>query len=414
MKLRCLIFILLVSGCLFGKTTYISTDKLPVSKENDMHLQFIRSNEKYVVQGAPQGEIGIGKVALVEGLKSALHFYSIQDATNLEINLLLGDVSAYLSYLDEPTYFDVAINYYKKAIRLAPIDYRAFWFLGMLYHSSNDLVKAVDYFKLAQSRLPKVEPVEFWEQSARLANQANMPSTCIYAMDKAKSLLNRPCDFDRSYGASVRNKIVEMNNSRTYANKELWSYTEDSKINFTSRALGIQVNIDPEWALDISGFEQKKATFTIIPPAVTCANGQEHTFSISIVSKVVSEEDDLKTYMNSLIIGKLEKNEIEFSDKYPGILSYELKDSVLHKDQGGSHQYLIGIKRKKPLYPGLAFEQPFTHSNIGELENGWPVNYKNRFQGSIFYVVKLDASEDVFQSAKHTFWDVFNNHIFLE
>lgn len=414
MRLRLFILTLLTSCFVFGKTTYISADKLPVSKENDLHIQFVRNNEKYFTKGAPQVEIGIGKVGLVEGLKSALSFYTVQDAANLEVNLLLGDISAYLSYMKEPTFFDAAVSYYKKAIQLEPMDYRAFWFLGTLYYHASDWARAVDYLKMAQTRLPKEEPVEFWEKCAQGAYQASMPTTCLFAMDRARALLNRPSDFEREFGASVRSKITGVSSAYSYTNKELWSYTEDSRITFTSRALGASVNIEPEWELNISGFEQKKATFTIFPPAEAGPKGQALTYSISIQAKVASEDEDLKTFMDGLVTGNPEKSEVEYSDKYPGIIAYELKDAELYKEHGGSHQYLIGIKRKEPPYPGLSFEQPLGSSTIGELENAWPVNFKNRFSGNIFYILKLDTPEDIFIAARRTFWDIFNNHLHLE
>lgn len=414
MRVIFLLLFLLVSCSTFGKTTYISAEKLPVSKESDTHLQFIRENEKYFEHGVSQGAIGGGKAPLVEGLKSALGFYSSQDLSNLEVNLLLGDVSTYLFFLNEPSSFDSAVRYYKKAIQLAPLDYRAFWFMGNLYAGANDLLRTAEYFKMAQSRLPKGEPVEYWEQTAKLANMANMPSTCIYAMDRSKALLNRPSDFERSYGQSVRSKLTEVSSGRNYTNKELWSYTEVDRILFTSRPLGLNIAIEPEWELDISDFVNKQASFTITQPAEDAAENQDTTFSISVICKVASEGDDLKGFLNSLIVGNPEKKEIEFSDKYQGIVSYELLDMESNKEHGGSHQYLIGVRRKQPLYPGLSLEQPIVPSQNGDSQNAAPLHLKNRFAGTIFYAVKLEATEDVFYSAKRAFWNFFANYLFLE
>lgn len=407
-----LCFLLLISGHTFGKTTYIEADKLPANQQNNTHFQFIREQEKYVDHVSPKWEYSVSKATLAEGLRKALDYYAAQDASNLEVNLLLGDISTYLHNLSEPGYFESAEKYYKKAAQLAPLDFRAFWFLAELYASANDAVRSVEHYRMAQSRLPKAEPAGFWEAFAREAYEANMPTTSLYAMDRAKALLNRPSDFERINGSSVRARLTDMSSLRTYTNKELWTYTEGDKVTFSSRPLGLKVNIEPDWELNITGFNQKKTTFTMVPPAVTGSDGQEATFSMSIVTKVASEDEDLRAFLNSLITGKPEKKEIDFSDKYPYTVSYELKDPEQNKTKGGSHMYLIGIKRKQPLYPGLSMEQPEAVGIEGETPR--QENAKNRFGGTIFYAVLLDAPEDVFPTAKRTFWDVFVNQLFIE
>ncbi len=416
MRVRFLILILLVTGSIFGKATYITAEKLPVSKENEAHLQFLKENERYFNHGSPKWEYSVSKAALVNGLKEVFGFYVGQDAANLEVNLVLGDVSSYLYYLNETDYFDSAVKYYKKAIQLASLDYRPFWFLGDFYFAAKDSILAIDYFKMAQLRLPKPEPAEFWEEIARAANQANMPTTCIYAMDKAKEVLGRPSEFERSFGSSVRYKISDVSSLRSYSNRELWSYTEGNVVTFSSRPLGMSVNIEPEWELDISDFNNKRASFTMVPPAVTGTSGQESTFSMSIICKVAADEEDLRAFMNTLITGNQVKNEIEFSNKYPNTISYELVDGTTNKEKGGNHGYFIGVRRKQPLYPGLNLEHTGVPLDIksGEKESGSSATVKNRFAGTIFYVVKLDACEDIFQAAKAAFWDVFVNQLYLE
>jgi hypothetical protein len=415
MKGFLLVLSLLFSCSIFGETTYISVDKLPVNKDNDMHFKFISDNEKYFNHESTQWNYSVSKAALVDGLKQAFDYFAKQDAGNLEINLLLGDVSSYLYNLHETAYGISAEKYYKKAMQLAPLDFRPYWFMGKYDALANDLIHSIEYFRMAQIRLPKSEPAAFWDQFASAASQAGMPSTSIYAMDKAKAILSRPCDFERTNGQLVRNRILEVNSSRTYANTELWSYTQGENVTFSSRPLGIKLNIEPDWELEISSFEKKKATFTMILPALTNDNGQEGKCTISILTKVAADEDDLRTFLNSMVNTTSEKMEIAYSDKYPNMISYELVDPTTNMEHGGNHQYLIGIRRKQPLYPGLNLEQPLpTSGEKGEAENAVPEIPKGRFAGTIFYAVMLDTTDDIFLTAKRTFWDVFVNQLFIE
>jgi len=407
MKVLFLVFFLFFSWSIFGNTSYILFEKLPVNKENDTHIRFIKENSTYFGPKSSPWVFSVNKTSLISGLKEAFAFFSVQDGTNLENTLLLGDVSSFLYNLNELTFLETAEKYYKKAIQLAPLDFRPYWFLGAFYAAANDPIHSIEFFRMAKIRLPKTEPVLFWEEFAAAANQAGMPTTCLYAMDKARSILGRPSEYEKTFGQSVRNTIYEVNSNRSYANKDLWSYTEQDVITFISRPLGVKINIDPEWELNISDFDKKTLLFSIAPPPVSNEDGQDRTYTMSITCKVTTEDDDLKAFVNSLVASNAEKTEIEFSAKYPNMVSYELIDPETNTDKGGSHKLLLGIKRKQPLYPGLELEQPQSDPSNKS-------NAKGRFAGTIYYGIMLETSEDIFQVAKRTFWDLFVNQMLLE
>jgi tetratricopeptide (TPR) repeat protein len=403
MKPIIFVLVLLVSGTTFGKTTYIQADKLPVSPQKDAHLRYIMEQEKYVPTSFRQGGSSVTNSSLKEGFLKAYDFFRQQDATNPEVNLLLGDICCCLYHLDGGSYMEAAEKYYKTAQQLAPLDFRAFWFMGCMYGSVNDAIRAVDCYRKAQSRLPKSEPAEFWDQYAQVANTANMPSTSLFAMEKARAASGRMGEFERTNGLNVRNRLLESNSNRTYTNKELWTYDESDKIVFTSRPLGLQICIEPEWELDISDFDRKQASFTI---KCTDENDPGNTFLATVTTRVAAESDDLNQFLTSQSAEGPEKTEIKYSDKYPGMISYELFDALLDKEKGGRHSYLLGIRRKQPLYPGLSLEKP------QEQVSGDPI--RTRFAGTIFYAIRLDASESVFPLAKRMFQDLFENHLLVE
>lgn len=245
----------------------------------------------------------------------------------------------------------------------------------------------------------------FWEQYASAAASACMPSNSLFAMDKARSILGQPSDFEKKYGQILRTKIVEVNSAGTYSNNDLWSYTEGDKYIFTSRPLGMMVSVYPDWSLNISNFEKKKATFMMVSPEITSRNGQVKTYTISITAKVTTEDDDLRTFLHTLVPPNAAMNEIVFSIKYPTMVSYEV----------GSRMYLIGVKRKQPKYPGLELEKPLSLPNTSnKLEEFCSEKVKNRFGGILFYAVLLDASEDIFPLAISSFRNIFENLITFE
>lgn len=113
--------------------------------------------------------------------------------------------------------------------------------------------------------------------------------------------------------------------------------------------------------------------------------------------KTGNENESLDDYLNNIVSKYPIKTKISFSDKYEKTIAYEIIDKTMYQDVGGGHMYMIGIERTAPKYPGLLLENPVTlpkgsSDNISYYKAS---NSKNRFSGSIFYLVMLDSSEDI-------------------
>jgi hypothetical protein len=86
---------------IFGNINFVQFDKIPDSEKNSDKLNFIIDNEGYYNHWQPDWTYDISKKSLVKGLKESYDFFSKMDNENIEVNLLLGDISHYLYNLHE-------------------------------------------------------------------------------------------------------------------------------------------------------------------------------------------------------------------------------------------------------------------------------------------------------------------------
>jgi len=412
--LFCLLLLLPLS--ISANIDNIDLAKLTAKQDFSKEIQFLKVNEKYVDHWSMEWNYAVSRVSLVKGLKNALKVFAAQSEGNLEQNLLLGDIALYLYNLNEQPYYEIAEKYYLKAIELAPNNYRPRWFIANLYANSNVQDKAIANFLMAQKILPVKTPATFWEQYAFAAATANMPSSCIYAMEQAKSILGHPSGFELKLGLHIHSLIQPVQSDSNYTNRDIWSYQDGKKVTFTSRPLGMKLSVEPQWQLDLGDFTNGKTAFTIVPDTAKNSSGTNITYTIAGIMKVTTEVDNLSDYVNSLMMDGSEKKRIHFTDKYPDVVAWEIKDKATYEDFGGAHMYLIGIKRRMPEYPGLLLEQPamLQPSKSGEIEYFRASGSRSRFGGVIFYVFILDACEDIFPKADAVFRDFIEKEVTIE
>lgn len=405
-----------VTLTLFGNTAYIQFEKIPENQDNAGMIYFIKENEKYFDHWQNDWSYNVNKKTLIKGLNEAFTVFSRQDGENLEINLLLGDISWYLYNLDEEPFYAQAEKFFKKAIELAPNDFRTNWFIANFYASSNEQYKAIDYYVKAQKLLPSNEPAAFWEQYAFATATANMPSNCIYAMDRAKAIVGAPCTFDVKLGQSIRNRIVSMKSDSSYISKDIWSASGENPVSFVSRPLGIKLVIDPTWQINISNYDKNTAMVSIVPPPLKNKAGRDITYTIGLFMKVVTETDDLKSYIDRYLTQLPEKKTFRISDKYPEVVSYEAESKLMYQEMGGVHMHMIGIKRSQPRYAGLLLEEPISvpKNGNGQLNFYRASDSKDRFGGVIFYGIMLDTCEDIYEDAFEVFKNFYENQMIIE
>jgi tetratricopeptide (TPR) repeat protein len=406
---------------IFGNINYIQFEKIPRSDKYIDKYDFIKNNERYYNHWQPDWTYDISKKSLVKGLKESYDLFSKLDNENIEINLLLGDISHYLNNLDEDKYYELAVNHYRKAIDLAPNDYRPLWFIANHYAQSNVQDKSIEYFLKSQKLLPSDEPAAFWEEYTFATAVANMPSHCIYAMDKAKSILGEPSYFEQKVGQTIYNRIIPVKMDSTYGYTDIWTAYKGDLISFVCRPFGLKLLIDSTWQINFYNYKNYQTAVTIIPPAIPNKNGREIKYTIALMMRVAQPGETLENFIDNFVSRYPDKENFEFSYKYPDLISYELKDENMYQDIGGAHIHMIGIKRERPKYAGLLLEQPITipQGETNKIISNEIIFYKageskDRFDGQIYYAVTLDVCEDIYDEAYSLFKETFEKRIIIE
>lgn len=400
----------------FGNINFVQFDKIPDSEKYSDKITFIIDNEGYYNHWQPDWTYDVSKKSLVKELKESYDLFSKLDSKNIEINLLLGDISHYLYNLHEDEYYELAVNHYQKAIDLAPNDYRPLWFIANHFALSNVQDKSIEYFLKSQKLLPTNEPAAFWEEYTFATAVANMPSHCIFAMDKAKSILKEPSYFEEQLGQTIYNRIIPVKSDSVYNNIDIWSASKGDLISFVCRPFGIKLLIDSTWQINLYDYQNYQTAVTIVPPSIPNKNGQEISYTIALIMKAAQPGDKLENYIDNFVKLYPDKKNFNFSNKFPDMISLELKDKNMYQDIGGAHMHMIAINRVRPKYAGLLLEQPMT---IPQGETNKMTFYKagdskDRFDGQIYYVIMLDACEDIYDEAYRVFKETFEKQIIIE
>lgn len=415
-KTGILLILILFSFRIFANVNYIDFTK--ISKDSNLinAFSFIKNNQQYYDHWSNEWNYDIPKEDLIIKLRENFKNFSALPRKNEDLYLLLGDIAHYLYNMDDTAYYEIAVINYTEAIKSNPQDYRSYWFLGYHYALSNVPVKAFENFTKAQNLLPTEQPADFWNDYAFLAAITNMPSHCIYAMDKVKSITGMEGGFEQQLGTTIYERIVPVDKNISYNNNDIWAVNKDDKIAFISRPLGIKIIIDSTWNLSTYDYQNNQSAFVIDPPTIKNKKGKEIGYTIAILFKTAGEKDKLDDYINNFISKYPDKTRIFFSDKYDKIIAFEIKDKTDYQDIGGAHLYMIGIERVAPKYPGLILENPVTlpKENNEEVSFYRASECKNRFEGKIFYAVLLDTCEDIFSQSFSVFKSLFNYQIIIE
>jgi len=402
---------------LYGNIQYINIKSIPDYEKYDKHFGFLAQNVQYFNHWVPQWSYDVNKDSLILGLKECYSTFTLLDSNNIEINLLLGDISHFLYNLNQEEFNDYALLYYNKALKLNALDYRPNWFMGNHYNLSNNQQEAVRNFLKAQSLLPKNVPADFWNEFAYATALANMPSHSIYGMDRAKEILKEPGYFEVQLGQTIRNRIIPVDRDSSYSINRIWSATTGDYITFICRPLGLKIAVDSTWQINLYPYQKNQSIITIVPPAIKNKMGRAITYTIALVVKAEQKGDKLEAFIKNFISSYPEIAKINPSDKYKDMIAFELKDKDMYKEIGGAHMNMLGIKREQPPYPGLKREEPLAipkDGKTGEVTYYRVGNSMDRFTGTLYYAIMLDACEDIYPQAFKVFTDMFNNQIVIE
>ncbi len=407
---------MLIAVNAFSNVNYIEISKISNEDRLVNAFNYIKDNHQYFAYWTNEWKYDKSQKELIKNLRESYTMFSSVATKNEELFILLGDIAHYLYNLNESDYYQLAVNNYNSAIAINPNDYRTYWFLGFHYVLSSVPTLGIDNFIKAQQLLPAKQPADFWEEYAWATAATNMPSHCIYAMDKARNILGTPGYFESQLGPEIHKRIIDVDKNISYKKEDIWSSSEGEKMAFTSRPLGIKVLVDSTWNLSIYDYKNNENAFILYPPAIKGKKGKKISYSVAIIMKAANLTDELDNYINSLNPKYSNKSKIAFSDKYEKMVAYEIKDKEIYKEMGGGHIYMIGVERNSPMYPGLLLENPATipDGNKSKALYYRATDSKGRFEGRIFYAIMLDSCEDINEQSLAVFKTLFDNQIIIE
>lgn len=411
-----LTFLTLLTVQTFANVTHIDIAKISNDSKLITAFNFVKDNKQYYDHWTNQWDYDKPKQDLINQLRGHYKIFSALTTKNTETYLLLGDIAHYLYNMDDTTYNSIAVKNYDEAVKSSPKDFRVYWFLGYHYTLSNVPTSAIDNFLKAEKNLPTQQPADFWNDYAWATAVTNMPSHCIYAMDKVKSISGKEGNFQQQLGETIYKRIVPIDKNQSYDKKDIWTASQGDKTTFTSRPLGIKIVVDSIWDLQIYDYQKNQGAFIMNPPTIANKKGKEINYTVAIIMKTANDNDNLSDYISNFVSKYSNKKQITFSDKYDKMIAYEIKDKSMYQDIGGGHLYMIGIERNTPKYPGLLLENPVTipKVNADEVTYYTASDSKDRFQGKIFYTIMLDSCEDIHDQSFSIFKSLFDNQIIIE
>lgn len=411
-----LFFLTLIIVQASANVNYIDISKISTNSKLVAAFNFIKDNKQYYDHWTNDWTYDKPKQELITQLHEHYKSFTSLTTKNGETYLLLGDIAHYLYNMDDTAYYNVAVKNYNEAFKNSPKDYRVYWFLGYHYALSNVPTSAITNFIKAERLLPTDQPGDFWNDYAWATAVTNMPSHCIYAMDKVKSISGKEGSFQLQLGETIYKRIIPIDKSNSYDKKDVWTAEQGEKTTFTSRPLGIKILIDSTWNLQIYDYQKNQAMFIMNPPTIANKKGKEIHYTIAILMKTANNNDKLDDYVNNFVSKYSDKKKITFSNKYDKMVAYEMKDKTMYQDIGGGHLYMIGIERNAPKYPGLLLENPVSlpKGNSNEVIYYTASDSKDRFKGKIFYAIMLDSCEDINEQTFAIFKTLFDNQIIIE
>lgn len=384
-------------------------------------LEFLIQNEQFYNQWYAEWPFeDVSREEVASNLKPVYDVFLNKKVKNPEVELLLGDIAHFLHNLNEPDFSEIAVKHYKKAIQLSPKDYRAHWFLAYHYAQSGEQEESIDLFSKAKEMLPKNPPAEFWVEYAFAAMLANMPTTCLYAMDKAKTILKKESDFGAQFRESIKKRIVHMSSDNLCSKESLWNTSKvDDSYSFTSRPLGLKFSIKGNWGVELYDYNNSITAVTITPPAILNKKGKSIDYTITLMIKVAKKGDSLKSFVDSKFSNPeifMNKESLNLPVKYPNQIGIQYKNPNLYPEMGGGRLVIIAFEKNYPQYPGLLLESVSSiPKNTDDKTKYYRAGQSNdRFKESIYYILILDTCEDIYEEGDKIFLDFFNNQLIAE
>ena len=94
-------------------------------------------------------------------------------------------------------------------------------------------------------------------------------------------------------------------------------------------------------------------------------------------------------------------------------LYFEIVTDKLYKSEGGAHLLAVIFQSEQPAYPGLRFETPHPLPKVSKNSSDptffRPEETLQRFNGTLYTLVTLDANHDIYTRSRTDFDDLLKS-----
>jgi hypothetical protein len=334
-----------------------------------------------------------------------------RDPDNKELQLFTGLV-AHLAYnLSIEEAYDTALQLLQSQVTG---DFRAAWFLGIHECQAIDRVNGM-------LRLQQVEgssatlPGDFWLDYANCATVANMPVHAIRAYDRAQKATPKP-PIDEQLEQKLRDRTKPGLITDAYSAKQAWrTETTARGLRSTSSVCGESFTIQPSSHAKIGDVVNGMCVVTIDTDHYPSRYGPSSA-SLLLLTQTARPGESLQAFAQRML------NDPLYAKKTPlaGIqcpvatcIAYQVATDKLYKEEGGAHLVAVFFASEQPEYPGLRFEtpqpQPKVTNHIVEPALFRPEENPQRFSGTLYTFVSLDANKDIYPRSRTDFDDLLKS-----
>jgi hypothetical protein len=326
-----------------------------------------------------------------------------QAPANKELQLFTGLV-AHLAYnLDIEEAYDPAMKLLQAS---SNEDFRTAWFLGIHQCQSNDPVGGMKN-PLHVETLSISLPRAFWQDYANCAGVTSMPAHSVRAYDNARKIPEGP-PTDAQLEQIARNRIRKSDSTASYPAKQVW-YAEQAgdRVRFTSDLCGESFTTKATSPIDINDVSRGSCAVTITSEKYYPTRDGSAVANFLVLTQTPREAESVEAYSQRML------RDPRYASKIPlaGIrcpvatcIAFEIITDKLYKSEGGAHLIAVIFQSDQPAYPGLRFETPQPLPKISN-QSAEPTFFRpqetlQRFSGTLYTFVALDANQDIYPQAR--------------
>jgi hypothetical protein len=382
------------------------TDLLPID-------QFARTSEATWRFPIPREQVTSRFLAALHTFEAAQQ----QSPANKELQLLTGLV-AHLAYnLGIEEAYDPALNLLQPQ---AKDDFRAAWFFAMHQCQSSSSMAGMQQLLRVEASSASL-PGAFWQDYAYCAGVTNMPVHAVRAYDKARKIPDG-LPIDEQLEQAARDRIKPSSITDSYTAKQAWP-AEKIVNRQTSTLCGMSFTTKPTFHLSIGNVAMGTCPVSIATEQYPSRYGPSSA-SLLLVTQVAKPGESLEAFSQRLIAafskGELKDPRRAEKTALPGIqcpvatcLTFEIVTSKQYKAEGGAHLLAVLFQSEQPAYPGLRFETPQpipkAGNNSPKAASFQPEEMLQRFDGTLYTCITLDANQDIYPRARVDFEDLIKS-----